>query len=50
MKPKVKARKQALIIWEKERNKAFNKRGVNLMDDRSQADGILNTNETWDML
>lgn len=44
------AKKKAIAIFGKEKDKMFVKQNVNLQDDNYKADGILNMDETWNML
>lgn len=44
------AKKKAVKIFSDERHKMFNKRNVTLQDDSFRADGVLNMDETWNML
>lgn len=44
------AKEKAIEIMKKERDKMFNRQNVNLQDDSFKADGVLNVDETWNML
>jgi hypothetical protein len=44
------AKKMAVKIFSDERHKMFSKRNVTLQDDSFRADGVLNMDETWNML
>jgi len=44
------AKKEAVSIFSKEKDRMFVKRNVNLQDDNYKADGVLNMDETWNML
>lgn len=44
------AKEQALKIMKQKRDKMFDQKTIFLQDDRYGADGILNMDETWDML
>jgi hypothetical protein len=44
------AKKKAIAIMSKEKDKMFVKQNVNLQDDSYKADGVLNMDETWNML
>lgn len=44
------AKKKAVEIFNKEKDKMFVKRNVNLQDDEYKVGGVLNMDETWNML
>lgn len=44
------AKKKAVAIFGEEKDKMFLKKNVNLQDDNYKADGVLNMDETWNML
>lgn len=44
------AKKKAVAIMGKEKDKMFLKQNVNLQDDSYKADGVLNMDDTWGML
>lgn len=44
------AKKKAIAIFSKEKDRMFVKQNVNLQDDNYKADGVLNMDETWNML
>ena len=44
------AKKKAVAIFSKEKDRMFVKQNVNLQDDNYKADGVLNMDETWGML
>lgn len=44
------AKKKALEIMGKQRDKMFTNPNVMLQDDNYKADGVLNMDETWNML
>lgn len=44
------AKKKAVAIFSKEKDRMFVKQNVNLQDDNYKADGVLNMDETWNML
>ncbi len=44
------AKKKAVAIFGEEKDKMFLKNNVNLQDDNYKADGVLNMDETWNML
>lgn len=44
------AKEKAIEIMKVQRDKMFKKTGVDLQDDTFKADGVLNMDETWNML
>ena len=44
------AKKKAVEIMKKQRDKMFTKTGFDLQDDSFKADGVLNMDETWNMV